>query len=87
MNVVLAFLEVKNDLNISNFNLNFFKGSVVDHWSSIPGERSAINASGLIVFCITFGYVLSQMNEKGKIILDFFQAINDAFIGILQFVV
>lgn len=78
MNVVLTVFS------LSQFK--YFKGSV-DYWDSVRGEKSSINAAGLIVFCITFGYVLSQMNEKGKIILDFFQAINDAFIGILQFVV
>ena len=53
--------------------------------NSLPlKERSAINAAGLIVFCTIFGYVISKMNEKGKILLEFFTAINDAFFKILQ---
>jgi solute carrier family 1 (high affinity glutamate transporter) protein 1 len=59
----------------------------IDYFYTVSSERSAINVAGLIVFCTCFGYVISRMNEKGKILLDFFIAINDAFFRILFFVV
>ena len=55
----------------------------IDHLYTIPSERSAINVAGLIFFCTCLGYVISRMNEKGKILLEFFIAINDAFFRIL----
>ncbi|XP_072928639.1 excitatory amino acid transporter 3 isoform X3 [Hemitrygon akajei] len=45
-----------------------------------------INVLGLIVFCLVFGIVIGQMGEKGKILLDFFDALNEATMKIVQII-
>ncbi|KAG8130589.1 putative Amino acid transporter protein, partial [Naja naja] len=37
-----------------------------------------INVLGLIVFCLVFGIVIGKMGEKGQVLVDFFNALNDA---------
>uniref|UniRef100_A0A8C5LQ02 Amino acid transporter n=1 Tax=Leptobrachium leishanense TaxID=445787 RepID=A0A8C5LQ02_9ANUR len=37
-----------------------------------------VNVLGLIVFCLVFGIVIGKMGEKGQVLVDFFNALNDA---------
>ncbi|XP_049629384.1 excitatory amino acid transporter 3 [Suncus etruscus] len=43
-----------------------------------------INVLGLIVFCLVFGLVIGKMGEKGQILVDFFNALSDATMKIVQ---
>ncbi|XP_070598693.1 excitatory amino acid transporter 3 [Erythrolamprus reginae] len=45
-----------------------------------------INVLGLIVFCLVFGIVIGKMGEKGKALVDFFNALNDATMYIVQII-
>ncbi|XP_028567754.1 excitatory amino acid transporter 3 [Podarcis muralis] len=45
-----------------------------------------INVLGLIVFCLVFGIVIGKMGEKGKVLMDFFNALNDATMYIVQII-
>ncbi|GCC23419.1 excitatory amino acid transporter 3 [Chiloscyllium punctatum] len=52
----------------------------------IGAYSDGINVLGLIVFCLVFGIVIGQMGEKGKILLDFFDALNEATMKIVQII-
>uniref|UniRef100_A0A7N4NH55 Amino acid transporter n=1 Tax=Sarcophilus harrisii TaxID=9305 RepID=A0A7N4NH55_SARHA len=45
-----------------------------------------INVLGLIVFCLVFGIVIGKMGEKGQVLVDFFNALNDATMQIVQII-
>ncbi|XP_032491935.1 excitatory amino acid transporter 3 isoform X5 [Phocoena sinus] len=45
-----------------------------------------INVLGLIVFCLVFGIVIGKMGERGQILVDFFNALSDATMKIVQII-
>uniref|UniRef100_A0A8D0HG75 Amino acid transporter n=1 Tax=Sphenodon punctatus TaxID=8508 RepID=A0A8D0HG75_SPHPU len=45
-----------------------------------------INVLGLIVFCLVFGIVIGKMGEKGQVLVDFFNALNEATMRIVQII-
>uniref|UniRef100_A0A8C5THF7 Amino acid transporter n=1 Tax=Malurus cyaneus samueli TaxID=2593467 RepID=A0A8C5THF7_9PASS len=47
---------------------------------------NGINALGLIVFCLVFGMVIGKMGEKGQVLLDFFNALNEATMRMVQII-
>lgn len=44
------------------------------------------NVLGLLVFCVVFGLVVGKMGEKGRILLDFFDALNEATMRLIQII-
>ncbi|NXG20610.1 EAA3 protein, partial [Grallaria varia] len=47
---------------------------------------NGINALGLIAFCLVFGIVIGKMGEKGQVLLDFFNALNEATMRLVQII-
>uniref|UniRef100_A0A8B9PZI7 Amino acid transporter n=1 Tax=Apteryx owenii TaxID=8824 RepID=A0A8B9PZI7_APTOW len=45
-----------------------------------------INVLGLIIFCLVFGVVIGNMGEKGQVLVDFFNALNEATMRIVQII-
>ncbi|XP_018593374.1 excitatory amino acid transporter 3-like [Scleropages formosus] len=45
-----------------------------------------VNILGLIVFCLVFGLIIGQMGEKGRILVEFFDALNEATMKIVQII-
>uniref|UniRef100_G1N120 Amino acid transporter n=1 Tax=Meleagris gallopavo TaxID=9103 RepID=G1N120_MELGA len=45
-----------------------------------------INVIGLIVFCLVFGMVIGKMGDKGRVLVDFFNALNEATMRIVQII-
>lgn len=45
-----------------------------------------INILGIIVFCVVFGIVIGKMGEKGRILLEFFDALNEATMKLVQII-
>ncbi|XP_066576908.1 excitatory amino acid transporter 3-like isoform X2 [Amia ocellicauda] len=53
----------------------------------IVGQYSdGINMLGLIVFCLVFGLVIGQMGERGRILMEFFNVLNEATMKIVYIV-
>ncbi|XP_051498319.1 excitatory amino acid transporter 3 isoform X2 [Apus apus] len=53
----------------------------------IVGKYSdGLNVLGLIVFCLIFGMVIGKMGEKGQVLVDFFDALNEATMKIIQII-
>lgn len=62
-------------------------------WQNITKEykivgtyTDGINVLGLIVFCVAFGLVIGKMGEKGRILLEFFDALNEATMKLVQII-
>ncbi|XP_060791469.1 excitatory amino acid transporter 3 [Neoarius graeffei] len=54
---------------------------------TIVGTYSeGINVLGLIVFCVTFGLVIGKMGERGRILLELFDALNEATMRLVQII-
>ncbi|XP_066537616.1 excitatory amino acid transporter 3 [Hoplias malabaricus] len=54
---------------------------------TIVGSYSdGINVLGLIVFCVAFGLVIGKMGERGRILLEFFDALNEATMKLVQII-
>ncbi|XP_010178629.1 PREDICTED: excitatory amino acid transporter 3-like, partial [Mesitornis unicolor] len=47
---------------------------------------NGINVLGLIVFCLIFGMVIGNMGEQGQVLMDFFNALNEATMRIVQII-
>lgn len=44
------------------------------------------NILGIIVFCLLFGLTIGQMGEKGRVLVEFFNALNEAIMRIVQII-
>ena len=72
--------SVINASNKTNYTLE------IDYYKPSASYRRGLDVLGLVVFCITFGAVLAQMGEKGKVMVSFFEALNEASIRIIRLV-
>ncbi|KAM9641843.1 excitatory amino acid transporter 3 [Trichechus inunguis] len=52
----------------------------------VGSYSEGMNVLGLIVFCLVFGIVIGKMGEKGQILVDFFNALSDATMKIVQII-
>ena len=58
----------------------------IDYYKPTASYRRGLDVLGLVVFCITFGAVLAQMEERGKVMVSFFESLNEASIRIIRLV-
>ncbi|KAL4640318.1 excitatory amino acid transporter 3-like [Arapaima gigas] len=52
----------------------------------VGSYSDGINVLGLIVFCLVFGLAIGQMGAKGRILVEFFDALNEATMKIVQII-
>ncbi|XP_009998949.1 PREDICTED: excitatory amino acid transporter 3 [Chaetura pelagica] len=52
----------------------------------VGAYSGGINVLGLIVFCLVFGVIIGEMGEKGQVLFDFFNALNEATMRIVQII-
>lgn len=55
-------------------------------YNLVGGYADGINVLGLIVFCVAFGLVIGKMGERGRILLEFFDALNEATMRLVQII-
>lgn len=60
------------------------KIKVVDYYSPNAGTRSGLDVLGLVLFCITFGAILSTLGERGQLMIQFFEILNEVSIKIIR---
>ena len=68
-------------------------GSLVSVLQNITKEykivgmySDGVNVLGLIVFCVAFGLVIGKMGDRGRILLEFFDALNEATMKLVQII-
>lgn len=64
----------------------FSRQNITKDYKIISTYSDGINVLGLIVFCVAFGLVIGKMGEKGRILLDFFDALNEATMKLVQII-
>uniref|UniRef100_A0A8C6VR57 Amino acid transporter n=1 Tax=Nothobranchius furzeri TaxID=105023 RepID=A0A8C6VR57_NOTFU len=68
---IMAAVEVRN---------------ITKDYKIIGSYSDGINVLGLIVFCVAFGLVIGKMGAKGRILLEFFDALNEATMKLVQII-
>lgn len=49
----------------------------------VPGSVNGINALGLVVFSMCFGFVIGNMKEQGQALKEFFDSLNEAIMRLV----
>ncbi|XP_048852091.1 excitatory amino acid transporter 3-like isoform X2 [Brienomyrus brachyistius] len=60
--------------------------NVTKEYTIVGVYTDGINVLGLIVFCVVFGLVIRQMGDKGRILVEFFDAMNEATMKMVQII-
>ncbi|KAM4708476.1 excitatory amino acid transporter 3 [Discoglossus pictus] len=79
----------KNTTIESNITMNFTgtdQENKTKEYKIVGLYTEGVNVLGLIVFCLVFGIVIGKMGEKGQVLVDFFNALNDATMQIVQII-
>ena len=76
--------NITNSTTLINATENY--ALEIDYFKPTANYRRGLNVLGLVVFCITFGVVLAQMEERGKVMVSFFEALNEVSIRIIHLV-
>ncbi|XP_007428356.1 excitatory amino acid transporter 1 isoform X1 [Python bivittatus] len=63
-------------------NLTQMKKEVIP----VPGSVNGVNALGLVVFSISFGLVIGNMKEQGRVLRDFFDSLNEAIMRLVALI-
>ncbi|XP_028908104.2 excitatory amino acid transporter 1-like isoform X2 [Ornithorhynchus anatinus] len=53
----------------------------------VPGSVSGVNALGLVVFSVCFGLVVGRMKQKGRILQEFFDSLNEAIMHLVGIII
>uniref|UniRef100_A0A3Q3MCJ2 Amino acid transporter n=1 Tax=Labrus bergylta TaxID=56723 RepID=A0A3Q3MCJ2_9LABR len=64
----------------------FCRQNITKEYKIVGSYSDGINVLGLIVFCVAFGLVIGKMGEKGRILLEFFDALNEATMKLVQII-
>ena len=60
--------------------------SLYDHNPVELNLGECVSPAGLVIFCIAFGIVIGQMGDKAKVMLDFFQVLNEIIMKLVGFI-
>ncbi|KAJ8008239.1 hypothetical protein DPEC_G00102740 [Dallia pectoralis] len=60
--------------------------NITKDYTIVGAYSDGINVLGLIVFCVAFGLVIGKMGERGRILLEFFDALNEATMRLVQII-
>lgn len=60
--------------------------NITKEYQIVGYYTDGINILGIIVFCVAFGLVIGKMGEKGRILLEFFDALNEATMRLVQII-
>uniref|UniRef100_A0AAR2IKV8 Amino acid transporter n=1 Tax=Pygocentrus nattereri TaxID=42514 RepID=A0AAR2IKV8_PYGNA len=65
---------------------SFVKCNLTKEYTIVGAYSDGINVLGIIVFCVAFGLVIGKMGERGRILLEFFDALNEATMRLVQII-
>ncbi|XP_032491933.1 excitatory amino acid transporter 3 isoform X3 [Phocoena sinus] len=81
-----AMLDLIRNMFPENLVQACFQQNRTKEYKVIGMYSDGINVLGLIVFCLVFGIVIGKMGERGQILVDFFNALSDATMKIVQII-
>ncbi|XP_051972577.1 excitatory amino acid transporter 1-like [Xyrauchen texanus] len=80
-------IHVKMIVNDSIFNLtNATQEIAREEVIPLSGTTSGVNALGLVVFSMCFGFIIGNMKEKGQALRDFFDSLNEAIMRLVAII-
>ncbi|XP_073730542.1 solute carrier family 1 member 3b isoform X1 [Misgurnus anguillicaudatus] len=80
-------IQVKVLVNDSIFNLtNATQEITKEEVIPLPGATNGVNALGLVVFSMCFGFIIGNMKEQGEALRDFFDSLNEAIMRLVAIV-
>uniref|UniRef100_A0AAY4DXZ8 Amino acid transporter n=1 Tax=Denticeps clupeoides TaxID=299321 RepID=A0AAY4DXZ8_9TELE len=82
---IITLNSLTRDLFCSHFNKLYAKNKTF-YYKIVGAYSDGINVLGLIVFCVAFGLVIGKMGERGRILLEFFDALNEATMRLVQII-
>uniref|UniRef100_A0A8C9NXW2 Amino acid transporter n=1 Tax=Spermophilus dauricus TaxID=99837 RepID=A0A8C9NXW2_SPEDA len=56
---------------------------ITEEMVPVPGSVNGVNALGLVVFSMCFGFVIGNMKEQGQALKDFFDSLNEAIMRLV----
>jgi solute carrier family 1 (neuronal/epithelial high affinity glutamate transporter), member 1 len=77
--IQMTFQQYKTKL----IPVKYTNSSEIDYWKTEASSASGINVLGIVIFCFLFGAVLCTMGESGRVLYDFFEALNVASLKII----
>ncbi|XP_062379730.1 excitatory amino acid transporter 3-like [Sardina pilchardus] len=84
---IVPTLGVMNTTNgLSLFHTNSPQGDSSRDYQITGSYLDGINILGLIVFCLMFGSIIGKMGERGRPLVDFFDALNEATMRVVQII-
>uniref|UniRef100_A0A3B4FQJ8 Amino acid transporter n=1 Tax=Pundamilia nyererei TaxID=303518 RepID=A0A3B4FQJ8_9CICH len=81
-----TLLDLLRNMFPENLVQACFQQNITKDYKIVGTYSDGINVLGLIVFCVAFGLVIGKMGEKGRILLDFFDALNEATMKLVQII-
>lgn len=60
--------------------------NITKEYQIVGSYTDGINILGIIVFSVAFGLVIGKMGEKGRVLLEFFDALNEATMRLVQII-
>uniref|UniRef100_A0A3B3RCZ1 Amino acid transporter n=1 Tax=Paramormyrops kingsleyae TaxID=1676925 RepID=A0A3B3RCZ1_9TELE len=60
--------------------------NITKDYETVGVYTNGINVLGLIVFCVVFGLVIRQMGDRGHILVEFFDALNEATMKMVEII-
>uniref|UniRef100_A0A3Q1FJJ0 Amino acid transporter n=1 Tax=Acanthochromis polyacanthus TaxID=80966 RepID=A0A3Q1FJJ0_9TELE len=60
--------------------------NITKEYMIVGSYSDGMNILGLIVFCVAFGLIIGKMGERGRILLEFFDALNEATMKLVQII-
>lgn len=84
-NLVQACFQ-QTQTNYLTKKINSTNGTVVEKVTKEVAYRDGINVLGIIIFCIPFGIIIGKTKHKTRIMTEFFQALNEVIMGIVNII-
>uniref|UniRef100_A0A3Q1H040 Amino acid transporter n=1 Tax=Anabas testudineus TaxID=64144 RepID=A0A3Q1H040_ANATE len=81
-----TLLDLVRNMFPENLVQACFQQNITKEYKIVGAYSDGINVLGIIVFCVTFGLVIGKMGEKGRILLEFFDALNEATMKLVQII-
>uniref|UniRef100_A0A8C1J359 Amino acid transporter n=1 Tax=Cyprinus carpio TaxID=7962 RepID=A0A8C1J359_CYPCA len=86
VSTVDTLLDLVRNMFPENLVQACFQQNLTKDYKIVGSYSDGINVLGLIVFCVTFGLVIGKMGERGRILLEFFDALNEATMRLVQII-
>ncbi|XP_061881833.1 solute carrier family 1 member 3a isoform X1 [Entelurus aequoreus] len=79
-------VHIKVTVNDSVFTLNGSQLISREEMIPVPGSVNGVNALGLVVFSMGFGFIIGSMKEQGQPLRDFFDCLNEAILRLVAII-